>query len=224
MPQVDSAARAALASISHTNIESRGTLRVAILSCLNISSESLVEFSAQAIQNWIGPDLVHLNDFEKLFQLVIHSDRRIQNAALHSLKRIIKNEKYHNNLERAGAVSLIQSLSNSYNSASISFAACALSSMAITLARKGHVRYILQTLTSDVPEFQGAASTAIQQIANGSEKDRVCLLNEDILEGFAAHEKELGEPELQIAAAMIPRLASSYLQARKVHAVLALVE
>jgi hypothetical protein len=126
VPEVESATRAALASISYKNIEYRETLRKAILDHLLLASDILVEYTVQAIQDWIGPDLAQLNDFATFFDLVSHSDRRIQTGALFSLKQRISNREYQESLEKANVVFLIRSLaSNGDNPEAISFVAFA---------------------------------------------------------------------------------------------------
>src|ERR1700733_182568 len=112
VPEVESATRAALASISYKNIEYRETLQKAILDHLVLASDVLIEYTVQAIQDWIGPDLAQLNEFATFFDLVSHSDRRIQTGALFSLKQRISNREYTESLGKANVVFLIQSLAS----------------------------------------------------------------------------------------------------------------
>jgi hypothetical protein len=222
---VESAARAALASISNTNIEYRETLRHVILERLLVASEPMIEFTARAIQDWIGPDLAQINDFATLFNLVTQSNKRIQTAALYSLKQRISNREYQESLERANVVSLLRSLSsNRDNPEAISFVAVALPPMALTLAHNEHVDVILQLLASEEPQIREGASAAIENIANGSAHDRKYLLDADILERLIGSDERMGQTELQLSSTIIPKLALDYLRAGKVDFILTLVE
>jgi len=222
VPEVESATRAALASISYKNVEYRETLRKAILDRLLLASDILIEYTVQAIQDWIGPDLAQLNDFVTFFDLVSHSDRRIQTGALFSLKQRISNREYQESLEKANVVFLIRSLaSNGDNPEAISFVAFALPSLALTLAHNGHVDVIFQLLTHEEPQIRQGASAAIEGIANGSAHERNHLLDEDILERLVG---SLGQTELQLSSTIIPKLAQDYLRAGKVDLVITLVE
>jgi hypothetical protein len=214
-----------LASISYTNIEYRETLRNVILDRLLLASDTLIEYTVQAIQDWIGPDLAQLNDFATFFDLVSHSDRRVQTGALFSLKQRISNREYQESLERANIVFLIRSLSsNSDNPEAISFVAFALPSLALTLAHNGHVDAILQLLTCDEPQIREGASAAIEVIANGSAHERKHLLDKDILERLIGSDERLGQTELRLSSTIIPKLALDYLHAGRVDLILTLVE
>lgn len=214
-----------MASISYTNIEYRETLRNVILDRLLLASDTLIEYTVQAIQDWIGPDLAQLNDFATFFDLVSHSDRRVQTGALFSLKQRISNREYQESLERANIVFLIRSLSsNSDNPEAISFVAFALPSLALTLAHNGHVDAILQLLTCDEPQIREGASAAIEVIANGSAHERKHLLDKDILERLIGSDERLGQTELRLSSTIIPKLALDYLHAGRVDLILTLVE
>lgn len=200
-------------------------MRSVILDRLLLASDTLIEYTVQAIQDWVGPDLAQLNDFATFFDLVSHSDKRIQTAALFSLKQRIANREYQESLERANIVFLLRSLSsNTDNSEAVSFVAFALPALALTLASNGHVGAILQLLASDEPQIRQGASAAIEAIANGSTHERKHLLNEDILERLIGSDERLGQTELQLSAAIVPKLALDYLRGGKVDLILTLVE
>ena len=222
---MESATRAALSSISYTNIEYRETLRHVILDHLVVASEAVIEFTACAVKDWIGPDLAQLNDFETFFDLVSHSNKRIQTAALSSLKQRMSEREYQESLERANIVFVIRSLSsNSNNPEAISFVAFALPTMALTLARNDHADLLLQLLACEEPRICEGSFAAIENIANGSIDDRKHLLDIDILERLIGSDERLGQTELQLLSTIIPRLALDYLHAGKVDFILGLVE
>jgi hypothetical protein len=224
VPQVPQVARAALISISNRNITYRKTLRAAVLECLDLASDPLIEFSAQAIKHWIGPDLAQLNDFEKLIQLLFHADRRIQNEALFTLRHTINNGKYHDSLVKGGIVAAIQSLSSDTTSEVIGFVAFTLRSLALPLARQGHIADILRFWSSDVPKIREGASSAIEVIANGFERDRKCLLDQDIIETVTGRHDETSPVSAKLAGTIITRLAMDYINAGRVHLIVTLVE
>ncbi|KAF8337678.1 armadillo-type protein [Amanita rubescens] len=192
-PQVEGATRATLSSIAHTNTEYRETLRNIILDRLVIASDAQIEFTALAIKGWIGPDLAQLNDFETFFGLVSHSNKSIQTAALSSLKQRLSEREYQELLERANIISVLRSLSSSDNPEAISFVAFALPTMALTLAHNNHYG------SCDEPQIREGASTAIENIANGSVNDRKHLLDVDILERLIRSYEPLEQTELQLS-------------------------
>jgi hypothetical protein len=226
VPQVESAARTALASISYTNIEYRETLRNVILGRLLVASDVLIEFAVQAIQDWIGPDLAELNDLTAFFDLVSHPDRRIQTGALFSLKQKFSNRDYQEVLERANVASLLLSLSSSSgNPEAINFVAFALPSLALSLAHNSHVDVILQLLFCEVQQIREGASAAIEVISNGSAHERKYLVDADILERLiGSNERALEQMELQLSSLIFPNLAFDYLRVGKVDFILTLVE
>jgi len=225
VPQVESATRAALSSISYTNIEYRETLRNVILDRLVVASDAVIEFTACAIKDWIGLDLARLNDFETFFDLVSHSNKPIQTAALSSLKQRMSEREYQESLARANIVFVIRSLSsNSDNPEAISFVAYALPTMALTLAHNNHVDVVLQLLACEQPQIREGASAAIENIANGSVNDRKHLLDVDILERLIGSDERLGQTELQLSSTIIPKLALDYLRAGKADFILGLVD
>jgi hypothetical protein len=222
---VESVTRAALASISYTNIDYRETLRKVILDRLVVASDPQIEFTALAIKGWIGPDLAQLNDFETFFDLVVHSNKSIQTAALSSLKQRMLEREYQESLERANIVFILRSLSSNIdNPEAISFVAFALPTMALTLAHNNHVDVVLQLLACEEPQIREGASTAIECIANGSVNDRKHLLDVDILERLIGNEVPLGQTELQLSFTIIPKLSLDYLRAGKADFILGLVE
>jgi hypothetical protein len=221
---VESATRAALARISCTNIEYRETLRKVILGRRVLASDTLIEVTVQAIQDWIGLDLSQLNDFTTLFDLANDSDKRIQTAALFSLKQRISNPFYQESLERANVDFLIRSISSSDNPEAISFVAFALPVLALSLARNGHLSTILQLLNCEEPKIREGASAAIEAIADGSSNERQYLVDEDVLERLIGSDGHLGQTELQISSVIIPKLAFDYLRSGKVNLILNLVK
>jgi hypothetical protein len=114
--------------------------------------------------------------------------------------------------------------SNSDNPEAIGFVAFALPSLALTLARNGHVDVIVQFLTSDEPQIRQGASVSIEIIANGSVSERRYLLDADILERLIGSEERLGQTGLQLLSTIIPKLALDYLRAGKVDLILTLIE
>ena len=222
---MESATRAALSSISYANIGYRETLRNAILDRLVVASDTVIEFTARAIKDWIGPDLAQLNNFETFFDLVSHSNKIIQTAALSSLKQRMSEREYQESLERANIVSVIRSLSsNSDNPEAISFVAFALSTMALTLASNGHVDVVLQLVACEEPQIREGAVAAIENIANGSVSDRKHLLDVDILERLIGSDGRLGQTEFQLSSSITPKLALDYVRAGKADFILGLVE
>ena len=222
---MESATHTALASISYTNIEYRETLRNVILDRLVVASDAQIEFTALAIKGWIGPDLAQLNDFETFFDLVSHSNRSIQTAALSSLKQRMPEREYQESLERANIIFILRSLSsNNDNPEAISFVAFALPAMALTLAHNNHIDVVLQLLACEEAQIREGAAAAIENIANGSASDRNHLLDVDILERLIGRDEPLGQTELQLSSAIIPKLSLDYLHAGKVDFILGLVE
>ena len=225
VPQVESAARAALSSISYTNIEYRETLRNVILDRLVVASDVMIEYTAHAIKDWIGPDLSQLNNFQTFFDLVSHSNKSIQTAALSSLKQRMSEREYQESLERANIVFILRSLSSSSdNPEAISFVAFALPTMALSLAHNNHADVVLQLLACEEPQIREGATTAIENIANGSVDDRKHLLDVDVLERLIGSDERLGQTDLQVASTIIPKLSLDYLRVGKVDFILGLVE
>jgi hypothetical protein len=210
--------------ISQATIDHRKTLRNAVVACLQLASDNLVKFAVQAIKEWIGPDFVQLNNFQQLFQLASHHDRRVQNGSLHSLKQKMGNREYQKSLEKTDIVPFIQSLSDSDNPEAISFVASALRSLALSLAGNGHVNEILRQLNHEESSIQESASTAIIAIANGSEAEKQLLLDEDVLERLAGNHERLGLTELRLLSAIIHPLSFEYVHADKARFILSLVE
>jgi hypothetical protein len=221
---VASTARNALAAISNTNTEKRETLRKVVLKRLVLASGPFIEFSAEAIQEWIGPDLARLNDFHALFDLISHADLRIQNSALCSLKEKLDDHGHQESLEKANIVFLIRTLANTDNSEAINFVAFALPSLALTLVRNGHVSDILLLLYHNEPKIREGASSAIEAIASGSDLDRSRLMAEDIFERLLGGNEPLDQRELGLCATIIPKLAVDYLHANKLNFIFTLVE
>jgi hypothetical protein len=223
---VESSARTALASISYTNIEHRETLRNVVLGSLLVASDALIDYTVQAIQDWIGPDLAELNDLAAFFDLVSHPDKRIQAGALFSLKQKISNRDYQEVLERANVAALLLSLSSSNgNPEAINFVAFALPSLALSLAHNSHVDVILQLLSCEVQQIREGASAAVQIISNGSADERKNLVDADILERLIGNnERDLEQMELQLSSLLLLNLALDYLRAGKVDFILTLVE
>jgi hypothetical protein len=223
-PQVEAAALAALASISFTNIKYRETLRQVILDRLLLASDTLIEYSALAIKEWIGSDLAQLNDFATFFNLASHSNKRIQSAALLSLKEKLHNKENQESLEKANVVYLIRSLTTSEASEAISFVAAALTSLALSLARNGHVSVIVQLLVSEEPKISAGASAALEAIASGSMQERKHLLDEDIIERLSGSQGRNDQTVLLLVSTLISKLVIDYLRVGKMSFILSLVE
>ncbi|RDB26380.1 hypothetical protein Hypma_006519 [Hypsizygus marmoreus] len=221
---VASAARAALASISYTNITYRQTLRTVILNGLSHASKILIKFSAKAIEEWIGPDLAQLNDFTAFFSLASHSNKYIQTAALQSLAQKLPNGEYQESLEKANVVYLIRSLSSSSNSEAINFVVTALDALALSLARNEHVGLVLELLGSDEPKICEGAAAALEAIASGSMQERKQLLEENIIERLAGNQERLDNNTLRLLSSIIQKLAFDYLDAGKIAFFLTLVD
>ncbi len=206
-------------------MEYRETLRNVILDRLLVASDAQIEFTALAIKGWIGSDLARLNDFETFFDLVSHSNKPIQTAALSSLKQRMSEREYQESLERANIIFILRSLSSGNNNPdAISFVAFALPAMALTLAHNNHIDVVLQLLACDEQQIREGAAAAIENISNGSVSDRQHLLDVDILERLIGSDEPLGQTNLQLSSAIIPKLSLDYLRAGKVEFILGLVE
>ena len=222
---MENAARSALGAISKTNIEYRETLRKVILKRLVLlASDAFMDYSVRAIQEWIGADLAKLNDFPTFFDLVSHADRRIQNSALFSLRERLDDRGYQESFEKANIIFLMRTLASTDNPEAINFVAFALPSLALTLARNGHVSDILQFLTYNEPKIREGASGAIEAIASGSNLDRDHLMADDVLERLVGGSERLAQTELHLCATITPKLAVDYLHANKLNLILTLVE
>lgn len=222
---MENAARSALGAISKTNTEYRETLRKVILKRLVLlASDAFMDYSVRAIQEWIGADLAKLNDFPTFFDLVSHADRRIQNGALFSLRERLDDRGYQESFEKANIIFLMRTLASTDNPEAINFVAFALPSLALTLARNGHVSDILQFLTYNEPKIRDGASGAIEAIASGSNLDRDHLMADDVLERLVGGSERLAQTELHLCATIIPKLAVDYLHANKLNLILTLVE
>lgn len=191
---------------------------------LLLASDTLIEYSALAIQEWIGLDLAQLNDFATFFNLASHSNKRIQTAALSALKQRLQNREYQESLEKANIVYLIRSLTTSDAPEAISFVVAALTALALTLARKGHVSVIIQLLTSEEPKVSAGASLALETIASGSAQERKHLLDEDIIERLSGNQGRHDQTVLHLLSILIPKLIIDYLRAGKISLFLSLVE
>ena len=210
--------------MSTRNITFRATLRNAVLDCLDQTSDPLVEFCAKAIKDWIGPDLAQSDQFAKLIQLASHTDRRIQTEVLFTLKQMVSNGKHHDALVRDGIVPAIQSLSSDNSHEVIGFVALALRSLAMTMLRRGHTADILRFFTSDVVQLREGSYIAVETIANGSERDRKVLLDEDIIERVTREYDEMSLATLKLAENVIKKLTSDYIRAGKIHILIPLIK
>lgn len=218
------AARNALLTISNTNLGNRETLRTVVLNRLELPTEPLIEYAVKAIHDWIAPDLEHLNDFSKLFSLFEHSERRIQTAALISLKQKLSNPYYQESLEKANITSMLRSLSNSDNPEALNFVAVALRMLALSLARNGHTSSIIDLLVHKEPKVRDGAAAAVEAISGGSAQDRKHLLEEDIIQRLVGHDEPLEQIQTHLLALIIPMLALDYLEAGKIDLIFRLVE
>ena len=218
------AARNALLTISSTNCGNRETLRGLVLNRLELPTEPLIDYAVKAIQDWIGADLAHLNDFPTFFGLLEHSDRRIQTAALISLKQRLPNAGYEESLEKANIIHTLRSLSNSDNPEALNFVSVALRALALSLAQNGHASNIINLLEHKEPKVRDGAAAALEAISSGSPRDRKLLLEQDIIERLVGHEEHLEQTQIQVLASTVPLLALDYLDAGKVDVVFRLVE
>jgi hypothetical protein len=221
---VQQAARNALLTISNTNRGKRETLRTLVLNGLELPTEPLIDYAVKAIQDWIGPDLAHLNDFATFFGLLEHSDMRIQTAALISLKQRLPNAEYQESFEKANIIYTLHSLSSSNNPEGLNFLAFALPALAVSLARNGHASNIINFLMHKEPKVRDGAAAALEAICSGSPRDRKFLLEEDIIEKLVGHEDHLEQTQIQVLVSTVPLLALDYLEAGKVDVFLGLVE
>lgn len=223
-PLVEHAARSALTTISNSNLGGRQTLRTVVITYLRIPTESLIEYSIKAILDWIGPDLAQLNDFTTLFSLILHSDRRIQTAALISLKQMLSNSDYQESLEKANVMFMIRTLTDSDNPEAIDFVMVALQVLALSLARNGHSSTIIALLMHNQPKVREGAAAALEVIASGSTQDRKRLLEENIIERLIGQEEHLEPTQLHLLSSVVPKLAIDYLNTGKMNLILKLVE
>jgi hypothetical protein len=159
-----------------------------------------------------------------LIQLASHTDRRIQTEVLFTLKQMINNGKHHDALVREGIVPAMQSLSSDNSHDVIDFVALALRSLALTMLRRGHMADILRFFSSDVVQLQEGAYTAVETIANGSERDRKVLLDEDIIERVTGDYDEMSLEILELAEIVIKKLVVDYIHVGRAHILIALVE
>lgn len=220
---VEHAARSALTTISNSGFDDRQTLRNVVLNCLQLPSEIQIQYAVKAIQDWIGPDLAQLNDFTTFFSLILHSDRRVQTAAMISLRQKLSNSDHQQSLEKADVVFLIRTLSDSDNSEALNFVMEALRVLALSLARNGHSSTIIALLMHKEPKVREGAAAALETIVNGSVQERKLLLEEDIIEKLINHEC-LDQMQLHLLSSIIPKLAIDYCNAGKMELILTLVE
>ena len=213
-----------MTTISNSSLDNRQTLRDVVLNCLQLPTEAQIEYSAKAIRDWIGPDLAQLNDFTTFVSLVSHSDRRIQTAALISLRQKLSNSGHQESLEKANVVFLIQTLTDSDNPEALNFVMDALRVLASSLARNGHSSTIISLVMHREPKVREGAAAALESIVNGSEQERKLLLEEDIIEKLIRSEERLDQMQLHLLSSIIPRLAIDYCNAGKMQLILTLVE
>jgi hypothetical protein len=213
-----------LTTISNTNIDSRQTLRTVVLNRLLLPTDALVEYSAKAIQDWIGPDLAQLSDFTTFFSLISHSDRRIQIAALISLRQKLSNPDHQESLEKANVVTMIRTLSDSDNPEAFNFIMEAFRGLALSLARNGHSSTLIDFLMHKEPKIREGAAAALEAIANGTAQERKQLIQAGIIERLIGNEDRLEQTPLHLLSSIIPKLAIDYLKAGRMELILTLVE
>ena len=218
------AARNALLAIANTSIGTRETLRAVILDRLEFPSDSLIDYAVKAIQDWLGPDLAHLNDFPKFFGLIEHANERIQTSALIALTQRLSNADYHESLEKANIMSLLRSLSNSNNSKAVDFVKVALPALALSLARNGHTSDIIDLVEHNQLKVREGAATAIETICRGPVLERKHLVEKDIIENLVARGDHLDKTQTHLLASIIPILVCDYLEAAKIDLIFPLVE
>ena len=213
-----------MTTLSNTNLDGRQTLRTVVLNRLTNPTEPLIEYSTKAIRDWIGPDLAELNDFATFFGLISHPDRRIQTAALTTLRQKISNSIHHESLEKANVIFMIRTLTDSDNPEALNFVAVALQVLALSLARNGHSSTIIDLLMHKEPKVQEGAAAALELIANGSVLERKRLLEQDIIGKLIGHEARLEQTQLRLVSSVIPKLAIDYLNAGRMELIIKLVE
>ena len=213
-----------MTTISNSNPEGRQTLRIVVLNRVSHPTEALIEYSTKAIRDWIGPDLIHLNDFTTLFSLTSHPERRIQTAALTTLRQRLSNSNHQESLEKANVIFVIRTLADSDNPEALNFVAAALQVLALSLARNGHCSTIMDLLVHNEPKVQEGAAAALEIIANGSALERKRLLEQDIIGKLIGQEEYLEETQLRLLSSVIPKLAIDYLNAGRMELILKLVE
>ena len=213
-----------MTTISNGNLDGRQTLRTVVLNRLTHPTEALIEYSTKAIQDWIGADLAQLNDFTTFFNLISHPDRRIQTAALITLKQNLSNPNHQESLEKANVIFVIRTLTDSDNPEALNFVAAALQVLALALARNGHSSTIMDLLMHKEPKVQEGAASALETIANGPVLERKQLLEQDIIGKLIGHDERLEQTQLRLLSSLIPKLAIDYLNAGRVDLILKLVE
>ena len=213
-----------MTTISNSNLEGRQTLRTVVLNSLTHPTEAVIEYSTKAIRDWIGPDLAQLNDFTTFFSLVSHPDRRIQTAALTTLRQKLSNSNHHESLEKANVIFMIRTLTDSDNPEALNFVATALQVLALSLARNGHSSTIIDLLMHNEPKVQEGAAAALEIIANGSDLERKRLLEQEIIGKLTGHGASLEQTQLRLMSSVIPKLAIDYLNAGRIELIIKLVE
>ena len=199
-------------------------MRTVVLNRLTHPTEALIEYSTKAIRDWIGPDLAQLNDFTTFFSLTSHPDRRIQTAALTTLRQNLIHPNHQESLEKANVIFLIRTLTDSDNPEALNFVAAALEVLALALARNGHSSAIMDLLMHKEPKVQEGAAAALNIIANGPVLDRKRLLEQDIIGKLIGHDERLKQTQLRLLSSLIPKLAIDYLNAGRIELILKLVE
>ena len=157
-------------------------------------------------------DLAQLNDFTTFFSLISHSDRRIQTAALTTLRQKLPNSNHQESLEKANVIFVIWTLADSDNPEALNFVAAALPVLALSLARNGHCSTIMDLLMHREPKVQEGAAAALEIIANGSVLERKRLLEEDIIGKLISHDERLEQTQLRLLSSLIPKLVVDYLK------------
>jgi hypothetical protein len=213
-----------LTTISYGNFEGRQTLRTVVLNLLTHPTEALIEYSTKAIRDWIGPDLALLNDFTTFFGLISHPDRRIQTAALTTLRQNLSHPHHQESLEKANVIFVIRTLTDSENPEALNFVAAALQVLALSLARNGHSSIIMDLLMHEKPKVQEGAAAALEIIANGPVLERKRLLEQDIIGKLIGRDEPLEQTQLRLLSSLIPKLAIDYLNAGRIELILTLVE
>ena len=213
-----------MTTISNSNLDGRQTLRTVVLNRLTHPTEALIEYSTKAIRDWIGPDLAELDDFATFFNLISHPDRRIQTAALITLRQSLSNPHHQESLEKANVIFVIRTLTDSDNPEALNFVAAALQVLALPLARNGHSNTIVDLLMHKQLKVQEGAAAALEIIANGPVLERKRLLEQDIIGKLIGHDERLEHTQLRLLSSVIPKLAIDYLNAGRVELILKLVE
>lgn len=191
---------------------------------LILASDKMVDFAAQAISEWIGPDLIVLQAYPALFELAAHVDRRLQTRALMCLKQTMTNPAQYPALIQAGLISVIQTLSATDEPDATRFVIAALPALAVSAARAGSLGVIFHVLATGPPGVREAAAAGLQNIMRESVADRKILIDDNVLEKLTGGADISSRVTNDLSTFAIARLTPDYVEADKINFVLTLIE